>query len=68
MFVFFGGVHVRADHITTIGPIVDQGEEAGSRRYLIRISLINGEDLVDTNSSADLCNATYNRLRGAVNL
>lgn len=67
MFVFFGGVHVRSDHITFVSPIIDHGEGAGSQRYQIRISLINGVELVDTNANVDNSNATYNRLRQAVN-
>lgn len=68
MFVFFSGVHVRAEHITTIAPIFDHGEHAGSSRYVIRISLINGEDLRDSSGSVEDANAMYNRLRQAVNI
>ncbi|MBC8772353.1 hypothetical protein [Stenotrophomonas maltophilia] len=68
MFVFFGGVQVRAEHITTIAPIFDHGEHAGSARYVIRISLVNGEELTDSNASMENSNVTYNRLLKAVGI
>jgi len=68
MFVSFGGVQVRAEHITTIAPIFDHGEHAGSTRYVIRISLVNGEELTDSNASMENANVTYNRLLQAVRI